>query len=34
LAIIDDPLPLVGLAQRDDRVRLFRPISEKIQTGA
>jgi len=31
LAIIDDPLPLTGLAERDDRIRLFRPISEKIR---
>jgi hypothetical protein len=30
LAIINDPTPLVGLAERDDRVRLFRPISGKI----
>ena len=31
LAIIADPVPLMGLARRDDRVRLFRPISEKIR---
>lgn len=31
LAIIDDPAPLFGLAQRDDRIRLFRPISGKIR---
>ncbi|HEX3885506.1 MAG TPA: hypothetical protein VHW66_22835 [Stellaceae bacterium] len=30
LAIVDDPTPLMGLAERDDRVRLFRPISGKI----
>ncbi len=31
LAIIDDPVPLSGRAQRDDRVRLYRPISGKIR---
>lgn len=31
LAIIADPTPLVGLAERDDRVRLFRPIGEKMR---
>jgi hypothetical protein len=31
LAIIADPVPLTGLAERDDRVRLFRPISGKIK---
>jgi hypothetical protein len=30
-AIIDDPASLAGLASRDDRVRLFRPTSEKIR---
>ncbi|GEM_PF-338600 len=33
LAIIDDPAPLMGLARRDDRVRLYRPISGKILAG-
>jgi hypothetical protein len=31
LAVIDDPAPFAGIAARDDRVRLFRPISEKIR---
>ncbi|HEX5320027.1 MAG TPA: hypothetical protein VFW46_12770 [Stellaceae bacterium] len=31
LAIVADPLPLIGLAERDDRIRLFRPISAKIR---
>lgn len=30
-AILADPVPLVGLAERDDRVRLYRPISPKIR---
>ncbi|HEU0215404.1 MAG TPA: hypothetical protein VFQ90_02010 [Stellaceae bacterium] len=30
LAVIADPAPLLDLAQRDDRVRLYRPISEKL----
>jgi hypothetical protein len=34
LAIIDDPTPLASLAERDDRVRLFRPISGKIRGAA
>jgi len=32
LAIIADPTPLTGLAERDDHVRLYRPISGKIRT--
>lgn len=34
LAVIGDPAPLAGLAERDERVRLFRPISAKIRAGA
>ena len=30
LAVLDDPAPLLDLARRDTRVRLYRPISEKI----
>jgi hypothetical protein len=30
LAVIADPTPLLDLAKRDDRVRLYRPISEKL----
>jgi hypothetical protein len=30
LAVIDDPAPFLDLAQRDDRIRLYRPISEKL----
>jgi hypothetical protein len=31
LAVIDDPAALLTLAGRDPRVRLYRPISEKIR---
>jgi hypothetical protein len=31
LAVIDDPAPFVDLASRDERVRLYRPISEKLR---
>ena len=31
LGVIDDPAPFEALARRDDRVRLYRPISEKIR---
>src|SRR5947207_2105092 len=31
LAVIGDPAPFLPLAQRDDRIRLYRPISEKIR---
>jgi hypothetical protein len=31
LAVIDDPAPFEGLARRDDRIRLYRPISDKIR---
>ena len=31
LAVIDDPAPFEGIARRDDRVRLYRPISAKIR---
>ena len=30
LAVIDDPEPLLDLARRDPRVRLYQPISEKL----
>jgi hypothetical protein len=30
LAVIGDPAPLLALAERDPRVRLYRPISEKL----
>ena len=30
LAVIGDPTPLTALAERDPRVRLYRPISEKL----
>jgi hypothetical protein len=33
LAVIQDPTPLLDLARRDPRIRLFRPISEKIRAG-
>lgn len=31
LAVIDDPAPLLALAARDKRIRLYRPISKKIR---
>jgi hypothetical protein len=31
LAVIADPAPLLDLARRDPRVRLYRPISEKLR---
>ena len=31
LAVVDDLAPLLPLAQRDLRIRLYRPISEKIR---
>lgn len=31
LAVLRDPAPVLDLARRDDRVRLFRPITEKIR---
>jgi hypothetical protein len=31
LAVIDDPAPFLDLAGRDPRVRLYRPISEKLR---
>jgi len=31
LAVIDDPAPLMDLARSDTRVRLYRPISEKLR---
>ncbi len=30
LAVIDDPAPVMDLAKTDPRVRLYRPISEKL----
>jgi hypothetical protein len=30
-AVIGDPAPLLDLASRDERVRLYRPISEKLR---
>jgi len=34
LAIVADPTPLVEIARRDNRVRVYRPISEKIRAAA
>ncbi len=34
LAVIADPAPLLPLARRDPRVRLYRPISERIRSTA
>jgi hypothetical protein len=34
IAVVDDPAPLVEIARRDERVRLYRPISEKIRSAA
>ncbi len=34
LAVVSDPAPLLGLARRDPRIRLYRPISEKIRATA
>ena len=31
LAVVGDPAPLIALAARDERIRLYRPISEKIR---
>jgi hypothetical protein len=31
VAVIADPAPVFDLARRDDRVRLYRPISEKLR---
>jgi hypothetical protein len=31
LAVIEDPAPLLDLARGDERVRLYRPISEKLR---
>jgi hypothetical protein len=31
LAVVEDPAPLLALARRDERIRLYRPISEKIR---
>jgi hypothetical protein len=33
-AVIDDPTPLLDLAQRDPRIRLYKPISEKLRETA
>ena len=34
LAVVDDAAPLLDLARRDRRVRLYHPISEKIRAAA
>ena len=34
LAVVGDPLPLLEIARRDKRLRLYRPISEKIRAAA
>ena len=34
LAVLNDPAPLLDLARRDTRVRVYRPISQKIRSGA
>ena len=34
LAVLNDPAPLLDLARQDPRVRVYRPISEKIRAGA
>ena len=31
LAVVKDPTPLRALAERDQRIRLYRPISEKLR---
>jgi hypothetical protein len=33
LVVLSDPAPLLDLSRRDSRVRLYRPISEKIRAG-
>jgi hypothetical protein len=33
IAVIDDPAPMLDLARRDERVRLYRPISKKLREG-
>jgi hypothetical protein len=34
LAVLKDPAPVLDLARRDPRIRLYRPISEKIRAQA
>jgi len=34
LAVIDDLAPLLDVARRDERVRLYRPISDKLREAA
>ena len=34
LAVLNDPAPVLDLARHDPRVRLYRPISEKIRAPA
>ena len=34
LAVLNDPAPVLDAARRDPRVRLYRPISEKIRAAA
>ena len=33
LAVLNDPAPVLDLARRDPRIRLYRPISEKLRAG-
>jgi hypothetical protein len=33
LAVLSDAHPVLNLALADDRVRVFRPISEKVRAG-
>jgi hypothetical protein len=34
LAVVNDPAPLLDLARHDPRVRIYRPISEKIRAAS
>ena len=34
LAVVNDPAPFVEIARRDERVRVYRPISKKIRAAA
>ena len=34
LAVVKDPAPFLDVARRDPRIRLYRPISEKIRAAA
>ena len=33
-AVLSDPAPLLDLARHDPRVRIYRPISEKIRAAS